>query len=121
MRANPLLNLVLDDDVLTRGLGDAEARVLIEWLVEQIEQFAEQGPPERAESAARRLCRRGRAIAHFVRLWCLDRAWGSALQLAASERFVWPMPETQLEACELMQEIVFWEMHSNGAPQWRAA
>jgi hypothetical protein len=121
MRHNPLLNLVLDDDVLTRGLGDAEARVLIEWLVEQIEQFAEKGPWEQAEIASRRLCRRGRAIAHFVRLWCIDRAWGSALQLAASERFLWPMPDTQLEACELMQEIVFWEMHANGVSERRAA
>ena len=112
MRVNPLLRDILDDEALTRGLGDAEARVLVEWLVEETERLAETAPPELAAREARRLCKRGRAVARFVRLWSHERAWGSALQLAATERFPWPLPDTRLDACELMQEIVFWETHS---------
>jgi hypothetical protein len=112
MRCNPLLRDVLDDEALTRGLGDAEARVLVEWLVEETERLAEKLPPETAARDVKRLCKKGRAVARFVQLFSLDNAWGPALQLAATERFAWPLPDTRLEACELMQEIVFWETHS---------
>ena len=120
MQSNPLLRDILDDDALTRGLGDAEARVLVEWLVEETERLAETGPPETAAREVRRLCRRGRAIARFVQLWSIDHTWGPALQLAATERFPWPLPDAALDPCELMQEIVFWETHA-AEPDARAA
>jgi hypothetical protein len=107
MLANPLLNYILDDDALTRQLGDEEARVLVEWLVDQAERLA----VSRSDAAqeVRRLCRRGRAIGRFVNLWCGQRLRGAAGQLAVAERFYWPLPEGDLDACELMQEILFWE------------
>jgi hypothetical protein len=108
MQAEPLLAYILDDDALTRNLGDAEARVLVEWLVEQAERLAATGGAA-AEREVRRLCRRGRAFAHFVHLWCGQRLRGAAGQLAVAERFHWPLPEGDLDACELMQEILFWE------------
>jgi len=112
MRANPLLHHILDDDALTRCLGDAEARVLVEWLVERAEHLSEgegEGEGGDADREVRRLCRRGRAISRFVNLWCLQRLRGAAGQLAVAERFLWPLPEGDLDACELMQEILFWE------------
>ena len=109
MPAGPLLRHILDDDALTRRLGDPEARVLVEWLVEQAEQLADTRRPDEADSEVRRLCRRGRALAHFVRLWCLDGSPGAAAQLAASERFPWPLPAGAVDPCELMQAIVAWE------------
>lgn len=109
MRVDPLLHCVLRDEGLTRGLGDAEARVLVEWLVEQTEQLSATVPTEEAGRQVRLLCRRGRAVAHFVRLWCGEGARGAAAQLAASERFSWPFPEGDVDPCELMQSIVFWE------------
>jgi hypothetical protein len=109
MRSNPFLRDVLDDDALTRGLGDPEARVLVEWLVEETERLVERVPTETAAREVRRLCRHGRAVACFVRLWSIEHAWGPALQLAATQRFPWPLPDTALDPCELMQEIVFWE------------
>ena len=111
MRSNPLLRHVLDDEALTRGLGDPEARVLVEWLVEEAERVAEKVPPDSAGARVRSLCRHGRAVACFVRLWSIERAWGPALQLAATERFSWPLPDAPLDPCELMQEIVYWESH----------
>ena len=39
-----LLEPVLDDELLTRGLGDEEARLLIDWLVDQAELFAKRLP-----------------------------------------------------------------------------
>ncbi len=92
MVANPLLHHILSDERLTGGLGDAEARVLVEWLVEQAEELMELASAEEAKTAVDWLCRRGRAVARFVRLWCLERARGAAGQLAAAERFAWPLP-----------------------------
>jgi hypothetical protein len=109
MRADPLLACILDDDALTRNLGDAEARVLVEWLVEQAERLAATCGAAAAEREVRRLCRRARAFAHFVHLWCTQRLRGAAGQLAAAEHFHWPLPEGDLDAFELMQEILFWE------------
>ena len=73
MPVSPLLSRILDDEALIRGLGDAEARVLVEWLVEQAERLEETRSPERADDEVRRLCRRGRAVARFVMLWCHRR------------------------------------------------
>lgn len=109
MVANPLLQHILSDEGLTRGLGDAEARVLVEWLVEQAEDLMKQTNDKEAAKAVGWLCRRGRALACFVRLWCLERSRGAAGQLAASERFAWPLPHGGADPCDLMQTIVSWE------------
>jgi hypothetical protein len=108
MGIGPLLQLVLGDEGLTRGLGDAEARVLVEWLVERAEGLAADTPAQAADEV-RRLCRRGRAIARFVALWGRPRGRGPATQLAASERFSWPLPGGDADPCELMQSILHWE------------
>jgi hypothetical protein len=106
MLARPLLNCILEDDALTRRLGDPEARVLVEWLVERAERLAETLPEERIEEEVRRLWRRGRGIARFVSLWCGNEGPGPAAQLAASEGFSWPFPAGPVDPCELMQDIV---------------
>ena len=46
-----LLCRILDDEALMRGLGDAEARVLVEWLVEEAERLETMRPRRRAGSA----------------------------------------------------------------------
>jgi hypothetical protein len=109
MVANPLLHHILSDEGLTRGLGDAEARVLVEWLVEQAEELMKQPNEKEAAKAVAWLCRRGRALSCFVRLWCLERMRGAAGQLAAAERFAWPLPQAGADPCDLMQSIVSWE------------
>jgi hypothetical protein len=109
MVANPLLQHILSDEGLTRGLGDAEARVLVEWLVDQAEDLMEQTNEKEATTAVNWLCRRGRALSCFVRLWCLERSRGAAGQLAAAERFAWPLPHAAADPCDLMQSIVSWE------------
>ncbi len=108
MPVSPLLSQVLDDEALTRGLQDAEARVLIEWLVEEVERLEETGGDAGPE--VRRLCRRARAVSRFVLLWCVRRDRGAAVQLAAVERFAWPLPDdAEADACDLMQQILAWE------------
>jgi hypothetical protein len=104
-----LLSHVLDDEALTRGLMDEEARVLVEWLVDQAEQLEAEGEADLAGEEMARLCRRGRAISRFVRLWCHANARGAALQLACTERFTWPLPNAPIDPCELMQSILAWE------------
>ncbi len=93
------------NDAVTRGLADPEARILVEWLVEQAESLAEQD----VEARVQKLCRRCRAIGRFVGLWCYQRERGAAVQLAAAERFGWPFPEAATDPCELMQSILAWE------------
>jgi hypothetical protein len=106
MLASPLLRRILDDEALTRNLDDAEARILVEWLVKRAEHLGEKEGSEREVGA---LCRRGRAIARFVSLWGRPQSQGAALQLAGCERFFWPLPAGAVEACDLMEHIVAWE------------
>jgi hypothetical protein len=110
MLARALLSPILNNDALTRGLGDAEARMLVEWLVEQAERRAPTGATEGAvEQLIQAMYRRARAIGRFVGLWCHEGARGAAGQLAAAERFSWPLPSARVDPCELMHSILAWE------------
>jgi hypothetical protein len=110
MSLRSLLTPILDDDHVTRGLDDAEARMLIDWLTARIEAQYEQSPNERRiHVLVTRLCRRARAIARFVALWCHEHSHSAALQLAATERFAWPLPIGEMDACDLLADILAWE------------
>jgi hypothetical protein len=109
---DPLIRSIVRDESLTRGLGDEEARMLVEWVVDWAELLVEAARTEAdAQRLVTRLCRRGRAIGKFVYLWCLDsfRNRPGATQLAASERFAWPLPADDIDAADLMQHILTWE------------
>jgi hypothetical protein len=106
----PLLSHILSNDSLTRSLGDPEARMLVEWLVDEAERIAHQAPSERAaQEQIEGLCRRGRAIGRFVGLWGQPRGRGAAGQLAVAEGFTWPFPSPAADACEIMHAILGWE------------
>ena len=107
MRVKGLLNVILADEALTRGLGDAEARILIEWLTDWVETIAEQSVAD-TEALARveMLRRRGRAIRQFVDLWCREGDFAAATQLAASVRFRWVLPEADADPWLLMHQIL---------------
>ena len=78
MALKTLLEPVLDDELLTRGLGDEEARLLIEWLVDQAESIAGRLPSlERCREEVARLCRRARGVSRFVNLWCHQACHGA--------------------------------------------
>ena len=110
MLAKRMLSQIVDDERLTRGLGDPEARMLVEWLVDQAEDLSAEGPPEEVLGIrVTQLCRRARAVSRFVCLWCHENSRGAAFQLAAVERFSWPLPTTMVDPYELMQEILGWE------------
>ena len=117
MVPKPLLGPILGNDSLTRGLGDAEARLLVEWLVEQVERAAQDlAPLPPPESLVRQLCDRARAVSRFVQLWCYANARGAACQLAATERFPWPLPADEQDPYELMRSILAWEADRAAAP-----
>jgi hypothetical protein len=110
MSMRSLLTPILDNDHLTRGLDDAEARLLIEWLVERAEsQCAQTRNAERVQAEVDRLCRRARSIARFVALWSHEGSAAAALQLAATERFTWPLPTQPMDAYDLLNDILAWE------------
>src|SRR5437870_163841 len=103
MLTKALLGPILGDDSLTRGLGDAEARILVEWLVERMEAcHVRSGSEEQTRGEITFWCRRTRAIGRFVTLWCYHNDHGAACQLAATERFPWPFPATDADPCDLM-------------------
>ena len=110
MQVKPLLRPILNNEALTRGLADPEARMLVEWLVDRVERLALIMASEAAARAeVHRLCRRARSIGRFVTLWCHLRERGSAIQLAGAERFTWPLPTRPMDPCELMQSILHCE------------
>lgn len=107
-----LVREIVRDESLTRGLGDEEARMLVEWVVDWAELFADASrDDDDARELIGRLRRRGRAIGRFVQLWCDDESADrrGATQLAASERFAWPLPDGTVEPPDLMQHILTWE------------
>jgi hypothetical protein len=110
MPLKALLEPVLDDELLTRGLGDEEARLLIDWLVDQVELIAKRlASAEQSRDEIGRLCRRARGVSRFVHLWCHQACHGAACQLAASERFTFPLPLPEVDAYDLMREILEYE------------
>lgn len=98
---------ILDDEGLTRGLADPEARMLIDWLVERAEKIEDQRPGQAPQEVVS-LCRRARSITRFVHLWSENKR-SAACQLAATEQFAWPLPEGPVDPCDLMESILIWE------------
>lgn len=109
MQSLPLVRHVLRDDSITRGLGDIEARMIVEWLVDRVEQIASTVPTEAAGWAAvRAASRRARTIVAFVRLWSDPATRGAAGQLAAVERVHWPFPASDADPGQVMESILAW-------------
>ncbi len=101
MRIPPMLRTVLDDSNLTRGLGDAEARYLVEWLVNRVDRI-----PNWAEF--QKLHHLARVVGRFVALWSVPKSRGSAHQLAATERMLWPLPNGNEEPFYVLVKILQW-------------
>jgi hypothetical protein len=115
-RHDTLIRGIARDESLTRGLGDVEARMLVEWVVDWAELLSDAARSE--DDAARlvnRLTRRGKAISRFVQLWCQPKNRSAATQLAASERFTWPLPSAaRIAPPDLMEHILNWESQHRG-------
>lgn len=108
MQSTPLVRHILGDEAVTRGLGDVEARMVVEWLADRAEQAAVVAPTEAAAWAmVRAACRRARVIATFVRLWSAGEH-GAALQFVGAERLHWPLPAGDVDPGELMEGILAW-------------
>src|SRR5262245_52824490 len=101
------LRPILDDDSLTRGLGDIEARLLVEWLADRAENLAASSlsAAARQEKLAE-LCRRARSVGRFVKLWCYDHQYCGAVQLAGAEATPWPLPQGPEDAPDLIHRLL---------------
>jgi len=109
MLARSALTSILDDDSLTRHLGDAESRLLVGWLVDRAEELEKKPDKSTLTGRIRDLSNRGRLIARFVRLWSLDGDHAGAVQFAASARLEWPLPDGPRDAWCLMRDVLSWE------------
>ncbi len=119
--AKSLIDRVLDDEAITAGLEDPEGRLLVEWLVEQTECIARNAASlQQAKERVERLCHYARALRQFLILWCYDKNPGSAAQLAATQKFAWPLPSAGEEnALSILQQVVLWHA-KNGHACWIA-
>jgi hypothetical protein len=107
MQSTPMVRQVLFDEALTRGLGDVEARMLVEWLVDWAEMLADLATDEdHTWEQFGRMCRRARVFSRFVALWSEPQSRGAATQLAAVEKLEWALPSQPLEPDELMERIL---------------
>jgi hypothetical protein len=110
MIAEPLYRRVVNDESLTRGLGDIEARMLVEWLVDWAELLEDtMADPEEAHREINKLTRKAKAIRNFVVLWTDSESKAGAVQLAATERFQFPLPPEDYMPDEVMACILEWE------------
>jgi len=105
-----LIRGLLREERFTQGLDDSEGRMLAEWVVEWAELLGMTAKsPQEAEELLQRLSRRGQAIGRFVQLWTQPQTRGSAAQLAATERFAWPLPTPGLPPGDVLRQILSWE------------
>jgi hypothetical protein len=101
------LRPILDDDSLTRGLGDEEARLMVDWLVERAENLAGSSLADSVRHMRlTALCRRAKSVGRFVWLWCYESDRGAAVQLAGTEASYWPLPSGPEDAPELMTRLL---------------
>lgn len=108
--AQPLYRRIVNDESITRGLGDIEARMLVDWLCDWAELLEDTMPEE--EDAIRqvnKLSKRAKAIGKFVVLWSDGVSKCGAVQLAATERFQFPLPPEDYTGDEVMAGILKWE------------
>lgn len=109
MQSLPLVRFILRDEAVTRGLGDIEASLIVDWLAGRAERVAENAPSEEyAWQQVHQLCHRARIVGCFVRLWSSPASRGSAMQLVANERLMWPLPQGDIDAGELMEHLLAW-------------
>jgi hypothetical protein len=110
MLARSHLERILGDESLTRGLRDSEARLLVEWLVDQAEQFGlDKKRAGEMDRHVQQLCRRARALRRFIELWFDESSRAAACQLVGAERWEWPMPELEADPYEALFNILAWE------------
>jgi len=106
MLARAFLQPILYDDRLTAALGDAEARLLVEFLVAQAERLEGLQPDEALRQAIAQLCRRGRVLGRVVHLWDTQQCL-AASQLAASAGLAEALPPSRrLTGCRLMERLI---------------
>ena len=112
-----LIRALARDEALTRGLGDIEARMLVEWAAGWAELLAQAAPDaEHARRLVARVRRRAGAVGQFVKLWCDPRTRGAACQLAAAENATWPLPPGRIDPADLMHAVLSWERPE---PAWK--
>ena len=114
----PLIRALARDEGLTRGLGDIEARMLIEWAAGWAELLARAAPDaDQATEVVERVRRRAGTVARFVRLWGRPHTRAAACQLAATERATWPLPAGRIDPGDLMHAVLNWE-RPDGSTEW---
>jgi hypothetical protein len=98
----PMYRRIVNDESLTRGLGDIEARMLVEWLTDWADLLEDTIPDEEdAQRQVTQLHKRAKAIGKFVVLWSDGESKAGAVQLA--------LPPEDYTGDEVMAGILQWE------------
>jgi hypothetical protein len=114
MLARKHLERILGDESLTRGLRDTEARMLVEWLVDQAERLEQRArDAQEMDGRVQQLCLRARGFRRFVELWFSSHSRAAACQLYAAQRWEWPLPDCEFDPYEVLQDILTWETEAD--------
>ncbi len=98
------------DDHLIRGLGDAESRMLVEWLVDWAEMLADTiSDEELVEKRFYKVRSRAQLICCYLRLCQETDAHASLTQFTATQKLPWPLPTLKIDTIELLDRILDWE------------
>ena len=108
MLSTQMVRHVLRDEAVTRGLGDIEARMIVEWLADKAEEIGRNKPETEAWIELARATRRARIVSRFVQLWAESSSRGAAVQLISAERLDWPLPAGDRDSGILTEEILAW-------------
>ncbi len=88
MSAESLVERILEDEGLTSDLDEAEATVLINWLVKRAEAVCA-ADPKTAETEVGNLRRFGRSVSRVVATW-RDEGASEAGEKARKAKLPWP-------------------------------
>lgn len=109
--AKRLVDRVLDDEGLTDGLGDDEARVLVDWLVLQVEAAAASQSEENASAACDDLRRRARVIRRIA----LDLCESGDIESAKARKPQWADRVDRLPTSDpvaIIRQLLAWEQEN---------
>lgn len=111
MDATPFIDRILDDEGITGGLKDAEAKVLVDWLIASLKQRIRAVSDEsKAEEISRTLRRRARRIAKITELLCEQHDTHSASEIWKESGSKHSLDELELrDPTGVVKRLIQWE------------
>lgn len=103
-----LVRLITSDESLFRGLDEPFIRVLVEWIESECELFREKVAGQSVEDRARDLLKHARGLARFAQMWNNPATRSGAIQLWATQKWGFDLPNGPIHLMDLLQRAMSW-------------